>query len=74
MASAGRRSTALWPITMRLAAPGAAAGVALVALGITNELTATQMLAPNGTRTLAMAFWSLSGEIDYAARRPLCAA
>jgi iron(III) transport system permease protein len=28
------------------------------------------MLAPNGTRTLAMAFWSFSGEIDYAAAAP----
>ncbi|TIX53876.1 MAG: iron ABC transporter permease, partial [Mesorhizobium sp.] len=34
------------------------------------ELTATQMLAPNGTRTLAMAFWAHSGEIDYASAAP----
>jgi iron(III) transport system permease protein len=61
---------ALWSVTMRLAAPGAAASMALVALGITNELTATQMLAPNGTQTLATAFWSFSGEIDYAAAAP----
>ena len=61
---------ALWSVTIRLSAPGAAAGMALVALGILNELTATQMLAPNGTRTLAMAFWALSGEIDYAAAAP----
>lgn len=61
---------ALWSVTMRLAAPGAGASMALVALGITNELTATQMLAPNGTQTLATAFWSLSGEIDYAAAAP----
>jgi iron(III) transport system permease protein len=61
---------ALWSITMRLSAPGAAAGAALVALGIMNELTATQMLAPNGTRTLAMVFWARSGEIDYAAAAP----
>ena len=61
---------ALWATTIRLSAPGAAAGLALAALGITNELTATQMLAPNGTRTLAMAFWNHSGEIDYAAAAP----
>ncbi|MBX3569688.1 MAG: iron ABC transporter permease [Rhizobiaceae bacterium] len=61
---------ALWSITLRLSAPGAAAGAALVALGIMNELTATQMLAPNGTRTLAMVFWARSGEIDYAAAAP----
>ena len=55
---------------MRLAAPGAAAGEALVALGITNELTATLLLAPNGTRTLATSFWAYSSEIDYAAAAP----
>lgn len=69
--SLGRRPlNALWTTTIRLSAPGAAAGMALVALGIMNELTATQMLAPNGTRTLALAFWAYSGEIDYAAAAP----
>ncbi|WP_156922344.1 ABC transporter permease [Azorhizobium doebereinerae] len=57
-------------ITLRLAAPGAAASLALVGLGIFNELTATQMLAPSGTQTLAMRFWDLSGELDYAAAAP----
>ncbi|WP_348643757.1 iron ABC transporter permease [Phyllobacterium sp. P30BS-XVII] len=61
---------AVMQITMRLATPGAAASVALVALGITNELTATLMLAPNGTRTLATEFWALTSEIDYAAAAP----
>jgi iron(III) transport system permease protein len=61
---------AMGEVTIRLAAPGAAASAALVALGITNELTATQMLAPNGTQTLATAFWSLSSELDYAAAAP----
>jgi iron(III) transport system permease protein len=61
---------ALWQVTMRLAAPGAAASMALVALGITTELTATLMLAPTGTRTLATQFWALTGEIDYVAAAP----
>src|SRR5690242_12525553 len=60
----------LWTVTMRLAAPGAAAGAALVFIAITNELTATLLLAPNGTRTLATGFWALSSEIDYAAAAP----
>ncbi len=64
---------ALWSTTIRLSAPGAAAGMALAVLGIMNELTATQMLAPNGTRTLALAFWNYSGEIDYAAAAPYAA-
>jgi iron(III) transport system permease protein len=61
---------ALWLVTMRLAAPGAAASMALVSLGIVNELPATQMLAPNGTQTLATAFWAFSSEIDYASAAP----
>ncbi len=61
---------ALWAVTVRLAAPGAASGMALVSLGITNELVATQMLAPNGTQTLATMFWAYSSEIDYAAAAP----
>jgi iron(III) transport system permease protein len=61
---------ALLSVTVRLAAPGASSGMALVALGITNELTATMMLAPNGTQTLATSFWSYSGELDFAAAAP----
>jgi iron(III) transport system permease protein len=70
-ASLGRSpARAIWTITVRLAAPGAASGMALVALGIMTELPATHMLAPNGTYTLATAFWSYSGEIDYASAAP----
>jgi iron(III) transport system permease protein len=69
--SLGRTPTqSLWQVTLRLAAPSAAAGAALVFLGITNELTATLLLAPNGTHTLATGFWALSSEIDYAAAAP----
>jgi len=55
--------------TMRLA-PGVAASKALVALGVANELTGTLLLAPNGTRTLATKFWSLTSELDYVAAAP----
>jgi iron(III) transport system permease protein len=61
---------AIWKTTLRLAAPGAAASAALVALGIANELTGTLMLAPNGTRTLAMRFWSYTSELNFAAAAP----
>ncbi len=57
-------------VTLRLAAPAAAGGAALVFLGIVNELTATLLLAPNGTRTLATQFWSMSSEIDYMGAAP----
>ncbi len=61
---------AVWQVTLRLSAPGVAASLALAALGITTELTATLMLAPNGVVTLATRFWSLSNEIDYAGAAP----
>ncbi|CCQ47578.1 binding--dependent transport system inner membrane component family protein [Pseudarthrobacter siccitolerans] len=57
-------------VTLRLTAPAAAGGAALVFLAITNELTATLLLSPNGTRTLATEFWSKSSEIDYAGAAP----
>jgi iron(III) transport system permease protein len=62
--------SAFFRVTLRLAAPAAAAGAALVFLGVVNELTATLLLAPTGTRTLAMQFWSRSSEIDYAGAAP----
>jgi iron(III) transport system permease protein len=69
--SLGRTPTqALWLITLRLAAPGIASGIAMVFLAITNELTATLLLAPSGTQTLATGFWALSSEIDYAGAAP----
>ncbi|MGV7904454.1 hypothetical protein PJN93_32065, partial [Mycobacterium kansasii] len=43
---------------------------ALVFLAVTNELTATLILAPNGTRTLATEFWARSSEIDYPGAAP----
>lgn len=61
---------ALCGVTLRFAAPGAAASVALVFLAIVNELTATLLLSPSGTATLATAFWSKTSEIDYAAAAP----
>lgn len=70
-ASLGRTPlSAIWQTTIRLAAPGAMASAALVALGITTELTGTLMLAPNGTRTLAMRFWSYTSELDFASAAP----
>ncbi|WP_051442214.1 ABC transporter permease [Arthrobacter sp. H14] len=62
--------TAFLKVTLRLCAPAAAGGAALVFLGVVNELTATLLLSPSGTWTLATRFWSLSGEIDYAGAAP----
>jgi iron(III) transport system permease protein len=56
--------------TLRLAAPGAFAAAALVALGIANELTGTLMLAPNGVGTLATRFWAYTAELDFSSAAP----
>ena len=60
----------LLAVTLPLAAPGVAAAMALVAMGVATELTATLLLAPNGTRTLATEFWALTSELDYAQAAP----
>ena len=57
-------------VTARLLAPAALAGAALVFLGIVNELTATLLLAPTGTRTLATQFWTHVKDLDYAQAAP----
>jgi iron(III) transport system permease protein len=56
--------------TLRLALPGIAAGMALVAMGIVTELTATLMLSPIGTETLATQFWARTGEFDHTGAAP----
>lgn len=61
---------ALVSVTLRLAAPGASTAAALVFLGVSTELTATLLLSPLGTRTLATGFWALTSEIDYVAAAP----
>jgi iron(III) transport system permease protein len=51
-------------------APGVGSGAALVFLAISTELTATLMLAPTGTSTLATQFWAASSEARYGAAAP----
>ncbi|WP_259607947.1 MULTISPECIES: ABC transporter permease [Microbacterium] len=57
-------------VTLPLLAPAIAGGAALVALGAANELTATLLLAPTGTETVATGFWSAASAIDYIAAAP----
>ncbi|MGY1781794.1 ABC transporter permease [Geodermatophilus sp. SYSU D01036] len=57
-------------VTLPLLAPGIGAGAALVFLAVVTELTATLLLAPTGTRTLATAFWSASSALEYGAAAP----
>lgn len=57
-------------VTLPLVAPGVGAAGALVFIAIATELTATLLLAPIGTRTLATQFWSESGSLAYGAAAP----
>lgn len=60
-------------VVLPLAMPSVLAGFVLVALAISTELTATLLLAPTGTNTLALAFWAASDQLDYAAAAPYAA-
>ena len=57
-------------VTLPLVAPGIGAGAALVFLAISTELTATLLLSPIGTSTLATEFWSNSSSVRYGAAAP----
>lgn len=57
-------------ITLPLLLPGLATSVALVGLAVATELTATLLLAPLGTSTLATLFWSEASQVAYAAAAP----
>jgi iron(III) transport system permease protein len=60
-------------VTLPLIAPGLGAGGALVFLAVVTELTATLLLAPIGTHTLATQFWSNTSSIAYGAAAPYAA-
>jgi iron(III) transport system permease protein len=57
-------------VTLPLLLPALGAAGALVALGAANELTATLLLAPTGTRTVATQFWAEASAVDYPAAAP----
>jgi iron(III) transport system permease protein len=60
-------------VTLPLMGPGLGAGAALVFLAVATELTATLLLAPIGTQTLATQFWSASSSLAYGAAAPYAA-
>ncbi len=60
-------------VTVPLAAPGLAAGFALVVLTCMKELPATLLLRPTGTDTLATSLWTHTGAGAYAAAAPYAA-
>jgi len=60
-------------VTLPLAAPGMGAAAALVFISITTELTATLLLAPIGTQTLATQVWADTSTLAFAAAAPYAA-
>ena len=60
-------------VTLPLIWPGLGAALALVFIAIATELTATLLLSPIGTETLATRFWSHAESITYGAAAPYAA-
>jgi iron(III) transport system permease protein len=57
-------------VTLPLVRSGVGAGAALVFLAVSTELTATLLLAPIGTVTLATEFWTNASSVQYGAAAP----
>ncbi len=57
-------------VTLPLVAPGLGASAALVSLAVSTELTATLLLSPIGTTTLATRFWQDASSVAYGAAAP----
>lgn len=60
-------------VTLPRIAPGLGAAAALVFLATVTELTATLLLAPIGTQTLATRFWANAASLSYGAAAPYAA-
>jgi iron(III) transport system permease protein len=60
-------------VTLPLAAPGLGAAAALVFIAVITELTATLLLAPIGTQTLATQVWADTSTLAFAAAAPFAA-
>ncbi len=62
-----------WRVTLPLAGPGLGAAAAMVFIAVTTELTATLLLAPIGTQTLATQIWADTSTLAFAAAAPYAA-
>jgi iron(III) transport system permease protein len=60
-------------VTLPLIAPGLGAAAALVFLSAATELTATLLLRPTGSETLATQFWTYQTSLAYGAAAPYAA-
>jgi iron(III) transport system permease protein len=65
-----RRLAVLSRVTVRLAGPGLVAAFCLVFLSAVTELTATLLLIPTGTQTLATQFWAYESNLSYSQAAP----
>jgi iron(III) transport system permease protein len=65
-----RRLAVLFRVTARLAGPGLVAAFCLVFLSVVTELTATLLLIPTGTQTLATQFWAYESNLSYSQAAP----
>jgi iron(III) transport system permease protein len=61
---------AMGRVTLPLILPGIGAAAALVFLATVTELTATLLLVPIGTQTLATQFWAKASTLSYGAAAP----
>ncbi len=65
-----RRLQVLFRVTVRLTGPGLVAAFCLVFLSAVTELTATLLLIPTGTQTLATQFWAYESNLSYSQAAP----
>ncbi|MFB7663585.1 ABC transporter permease [Kitasatospora sp. NPDC056138] len=68
-----RPAAVLLRVTLPLVLPGLGAAVAMVGLTAGSELTATLLLRPTGTQTLATQFWIYTSGLAYGAAAPYAA-
>jgi iron(III) transport system permease protein len=66
-------TTVFWRVTLPLIGPGLAAAFCLVFLESATELTATLVLIPTGSATLATQFWSFQKDLSYGQAAPYAA-
>jgi iron(III) transport system permease protein len=62
-----------WRVMLPLAGPGLGAAAALVFVSVVTELTATLLLSPIGTTTLATQVWANTTSLAFAAAAPYAA-
>ena len=69
--SLGKRHFAVFRrVTLPLLAPGLATGFCLVFIPAVTELTATLILIPTGSQTLATQFWAYEENLSYGQAAP----